>query len=115
MKKRTITGLEYKWEVLLVYLLPILGLIFSCMKDKKISDTVKFQYNQSGTMFILLFGLNVISKFFDNMIGLALISLVAQIFSIVIFIFAIVTIVYAFNNKKYEMPIVSDLSKSIWK
>ena len=115
MKRKTIMGLEYKWEVLVVYLLSILGLIFSCMKDKKIDDDVRFQYNQSGTMFILLVGLNTISKLFDHMIGLGLISLVAQIFSIVIFIFAIVTIVYAFSNKRYEMPIVSDLSKMIWK
>lgn len=115
MKRKTIMGLEYKWEVLIVYLFSILGLIFSCMKDKKIDDDVKFQYNQSGTMFIMLFALNTISILFDHMIGLAIISLVAQIFSIVIFIFAIVTIVKAFNNETYEMPIVSDLSKMIWK
>lgn len=114
MKKETITGLEEKYEALLVYLLPLLGFIFSFLKDKKVSENVKFYYNQSGAVFIINAALSIIS-------GISLFALngvigyITSIISILLIVFIIIAIVKAFNDEKYEIPVVSDLAKSIWK
>ncbi len=112
--KKTITGLEEKYEALLVYLLPLLGLIFSFMKEKNVSENVKFYYNQSGTICIINIALSVISVA-TSFILKGLISSIVQIISIIIFVFVIISIVKAFKNEKYEIPVISDLTKSIWK
>ena len=112
----SIMGIEYKWEVLLIYLLfgGLLGLIFSFMKDKKVSKEIKFQYNQSGTMFIVLFALNAISRASTFLIDFGVISGICWMLNIVILVFSIITIIKAFSDETYEMPIISDLSKIIW-
>ena len=115
MKKKSIMGLEYKWEVLLVYLVCILGFIFSFMKDKEVDKDVKFQYNQSGAMFIIFVGLNIISRVFMYTIGLGFLAAICGLIEIVVSIFAIVAVVKAFKNETYEIPLVSDLAKAIWK
>ncbi len=114
MKKKSIMGLEFKWEVLLVYLIGILGFIFSFMKDKEIDKDVKFQYNQSATLWIISLVLNILSRTFTSF-NLFFISWTISILNIVIFVFIIITIVKAFSNESYEIPVISDLTKSIWK
>ncbi len=114
MKKQTITGLEEKFEALLVYLLPLLGFIFSFMKEKQVSENVRFFYNQSGTIFIINFALSIISAATIFVLS-GIISSVVSILSVVIFVFEIIAIVKAFENVKYEIPVISDLTKSIWK
>lgn len=116
-KYQSIMGIEYKWEVLLIYLLfgGLLGFIFSFMKDKKVSDNIKFQYNQSGAMFIILFVLGAISRASNILIDFGIISGICLMLNIVVCVFAIITIVKAFSNETYEMPLVSDLAKMIWK
>ena len=113
MKKKSIMGLEYKWEVLLVYLIGILGFIFSFMKDKKVDKDVKFQYNQSGTIFIINFAISIISRFFIRSSGILFISYLLSIVQLVLFVFAIITIVKAFQDETYEIPYISNLAKSI--
>lgn len=114
MKKTTITGLEEKYEALLVYLLPLLGFIFSFMKEKNVSENVKFYYNQSATIFIVNIALSVLSAVTAFILN-GLISSLITIISLVLFIFIIISIVKAFSNEKYEIPVISDLTKSIWK
>lgn len=114
MKKETITGLEEKYEALLVYLLPLLGFIFSFMKDKKVSDTVKFYYNQSGAVFIIIDALLIISGA-SLFIFEGIMNYISFVISILLFVFVVIAIVKAFNDEKYEIPIISDLAKSIWK
>ncbi|MBO6145389.1 MAG: hypothetical protein J6O62_01125 [Bacilli bacterium] len=114
---QSIMGIEYKWEVLLLYLLfgGLLGFIFSFMKDKKVSKKIKFQYNQSGTMFIVLFVLGAVSRASNFLIDFGIISGLCYMLDVVVVVFAIITIVKAFSDEEYEMPIISDLSKMIWK
>lgn len=116
-KYNSIMNIEYKWEVLLIYLLfgGLLGLIFSFMKDKKVSDNIKFQYHQAGTMFIVIFAIGVIARASNYILDFGVISGLCYIFDVIIFVFAVITIVKAFSNEVYEMPIISDLSKTIWK
>lgn len=114
MKKETITGLEEKYEALLVYLLPLLGFIFSFMKDKKVSEKAKFYYNQSGAIFIINMALSIISGISLFAIN-GVIGYITSIISILLFVFIIIAIVKAFSDEKYEIPVISDLAKSIWK
>ena len=53
MKKTTVTGLEEKWEVFLVYIIGILGFIFSFMKYDYLTKNIKFQYRQAGTIWLV--------------------------------------------------------------
>ena len=115
MKKKSIMGLEYKWEVLLVYLISILGLIFSFMKDKEVDKDVKEQYNQSGAMFIINLAINIISRIFTNMVGIPYVAWILSIVQLVIGIFAIVAIVKAFKGESYKIPVIYDMSQAIWK
>ena len=43
--EKTFTGIDFVGEVILVYLVPILGFIFSFMDDSKYSKRAKFLYN----------------------------------------------------------------------
>lgn len=115
MKKKSIMGIEYKWEVFLVYLLSILGFIFSFMKDKDVDKDVRFQYNQSGTIFIINLIINIISRIFLNISGISYIAWVLSIIQVVIFVFVIITIVKAFEGKTYRIPVIADFSDKIWK
>lgn len=114
MKKQTITGLEEKFEALLVYIFPLLGLIFSFMKEKQVSENVRFYYNQSGTIFIINVALSIISAATIFILS-GIITYVVYVLNVVIFVFEIIAIVKAFEDVKYEIPVISDLTKSIWK
>lgn len=114
MKKKSIMGLEYKWEVLLVYLVSILGLVFSCMKDKKIDKDVKFQYNQSGTIFII----NIAASIFVSAlktIGIPFVGIGIVTIQFIIWVFVIITVVEAFQDRTYRIPVIADLSEKIFK
>ena len=115
MKKKSIMGIEYKWEVLLVYIVTILGFIFSFMKDKEVDKDVRFQYNQAGTVFIVNLAINILSQVFTKAVGIPYISFVLSIIQLVIFVFVIVTIVKAFQNETYRIPVIADFSDKIWK
>lgn len=114
MKKETITGLEEKYEALLVYLFPLLGFIFSFMKEKKVSENVKFYYNQSGAIFIIDMALSIISGA-SLFIFEGIINYISFVVGMLLFVFIVIAIVKAFNDEKYEIPVISELAKSIWK
>ena len=116
MKRKTIMGLEYKWEMLLVYLIGILGLIFSFMKDKKIDKDVKFQYNQAGTIFIISVIISVIVRIFRYSLSfMVFTSYALAIVQLILFIFSIMAIVKAFSNESYKIPVIYDLSQKLFK
>ena len=116
MIKKSIMGLEYKWEVLLVYLIGILGLVFSFMKDKDIDPDVKFQYNQSATVFIISVSISIINRIFSHTLGFMVFTKYALgIVQLVLFVFSLITIIKAFNDETYEIPYISNLSKIIWR
>lgn len=115
MKKKTIMGLEYKWEMFLVYLFNILGFVFSFMKDKEVDKDVRFQYNQSGVIFIINIVINIISRVSSNLLGVVYVSWALSILQLVLFVFVIITIVKAFSNESYRIPAVADLAEKIFK
>lgn len=111
-KTSTITGLEEKYEVILVYLISILGFIFSLMKDKNISKDMKFNYNQAGTIWIVSIVCNFVTRFGGYF--MAPIRWVSYPISVILFVFTIIALVKSYNGERYEIPFIADLSKSIW-
>lgn len=111
-KTSTITGLEEKYEVILVYIISILGFIFSLMKDKNISKNMKFNYNQAGTIWIASIVCNLITSFGGYF--MAPIKWISYPISVILFVFTIIALVKAYNGERYEIPFIADLSKSIW-
>ncbi len=109
---QTITGLGENVEAILVYLIPILGFIFSLMKDRKVSKNAKFCYNQAGTIWLVNIILNVISSFIGTF--MSPIRWVSYPLTVVLFIFSLIALIKAYNGERYEIPIISDISKSIW-
>ena len=112
-EKETITGLSKNLEIVLVYLISILGFVFSLMKDKKVSSDVRFHYNQAGTLWIVNMVLTVLGRVGSKFLGP--IGIGTGIISLLIFIFTIIAIVKGCEGIKYEIPVVSEFSKSIWK
>ena len=115
MKKKTIMGIEYKWEIFLVYLFSILGFVFSFMKDKDVDKDVRFQYNQSAVIFIFNLAASFISRFTINALNIPYFAWAISILQIVIFVFVIIAIVKAFSNESYRIPVIGDLAEKIWK
>lgn len=114
MKKTTITGLEEKWEILLVYIVSLLGFIFAFMKDENVSDNMRFQYKQAGALWIVNMGMSMLGVGANLITGLPL-SFITSTITFVLFVFAIITIVKGFEGKTYEIPVISDMAKAIWK
>ena len=125
---KTITGLELKWEVLLVYIVSVLGFIFSFLKNENASKDARFHYKQAGATFIIYTSIAIIDSILSALsIPLGILSL--GIFSAILWIivgclwlievavivFAVITIVKAFHNEKYEIPVVSKFADMIWK
>lgn len=128
---KTITGLELKWEVVLVYVISILGFIFSFMKNEKVSKNARFHYKQSGTLFIISLGVSIIYRILAAIAavtiittaGLGIISIIFEVifgtiyavFAIALLAFIIITIIKAFNDETYRIPFISSLAEKIWK
>ena len=52
MKKETITGIDKRYEPILIYIVSLLGFIFSFLKDE-VDKEVRWVYNQTGAIFIV--------------------------------------------------------------
>lgn len=115
MKKTTVTGLEEKWEVFLVYIINLLGFIFAFMKYDYLSEDIKFHYKQSGTIWLVNIIINIATSILGGIIGTGILMYVSSCISIILLVFIIITIVKAFEGTRYEIPVISDLTKAIWK
>lgn len=126
--KKTITGLELKYEVLLVYLVSLIGFIFAFLKEEKVSDDARFHYKQSGATFIVYLVISIISSTITSIsvlfavtplfvisIILGILSTLLWIVDGIVLVFAIIAIVKAFNDEKYEIPVIINLANAIWK
>ena len=71
---KTMTGLDLQWEVVLVYIIGILGFIFAFMKDSKVSKTARFHYKQSGVLFIITLGVSIIYRIIAGIFALMFIT-----------------------------------------
>ena len=114
MKKTTVTGLEEKWEVFLVYIIQILGFVFSFMKYDYLSSNIKFQYRQAGTIWLVNTVFSIAKIILAYTINVVFISYIFNMLSLVLWVFSIITIVKAFSNETYEIPVIADLSKKIF-
>ena len=125
---QTITGLELKYETLLVYIISVLGFIFAFLKNEKVSKEARFHYKQAGATFVVYTSIAVIDSILTALsIPLGIVTL--GVFSVILWIiagclwlievavvvFAVITIVKAFHNEKYEIPVVNKLADAIWK
>jgi uncharacterized membrane protein len=125
---KTMTGLELKWETLLVYLVPVLGFIFSFIKNNNVSEDARFHYRQAGAACIVYAAVSTVLSIFASIsTALAIASLGGLVifFGIfefalgaidtVVLVFSIIAIVKAFNNQKYEIPVINNIGNMIWK
>lgn len=114
MKKETITGLSKQTEPILIYLISLLGFIFSFLKDE-VDKEARWVYNQAGAIFIVNAGLGVcVSTIIIPVVGW-IIGVCAWMVEIAVLVFAIIAIVKAYHGEHYEIPIISNLAKAIWK
>lgn len=105
--EKTFTGIDFVGEVILVYLVPILGFIFSFMDDSKYSKRAKFLYNQAGAACIVMFCASPL--FLIPFVGL-----VVGTFITVVFVFVIIALIKATQGEDYKIPGIYDLGQAIW-
>lgn len=114
-KKETITGLSKQTEPILVYIISLLGLIFSFMDDE-VDKEVRWTYNQAGALFIVNAGAGVICSMsmIVPIIGIIM-AIIGWMLSVALLVFAIIAIVKAYNGEHYEIPVIANIAKAIWK
>lgn len=115
MKKETITGISKQYEPILIYLVSLLGFIFSFLKDE-VDKEVRWTYNQAGAIFMVYAGIGVVSSsmVFIPVVGWAL-SLVLWMAEVAVLVFTIIALIKACQGEHYEIPLLADLAKAIWK
>lgn len=104
----TITGMEANKEAILIYLIPILGFVFSFLKDKKVCKEAKFHYNQSATSFIIALASGLLGAI--PFIGWIIVAVV-PLYDLVM---RIVALVKALNGELFKIPGEYELTKAIW-
>lgn len=113
-KKETITGLSKETEPILIYLVSILGFIFSFLKDE-VDKEARWVYNQAGAIFIVYASVGVISSgiIYIPIFGFV-IAISCWMVEVALVVFSIIAIVKAYHGEHYEIPVIADLAKSIW-
>ena len=125
---KTITGLELKFENLLIYLIPILGFIFAFMKNEKVSSDARYHYKQAGATFIVYAAVAVTIAILGAIsvpLGIVTFGIVSVILWIIngmlylidiaVVVFVVITLVKGFHGIKFEIPVVNKLGNTIWK
>lgn len=105
--EKTFSGLDFTLEAVLVYILPILGFIFSFMDSTKYSKRAKFMYNQTGAVFI-------VNIFIGILFNLAFLGIVFKALALVLFIFDIIALIKACQGEDFKIPLVYNLGNFIW-
>ena len=106
--KKTVSGLSLEGEIVLVYLVSILGLVFAFIADDKIDERAKFAYKQSGAVFICSVVLSCFAV-------IPFIGLLFGIASFVLFVFTIVALIKGYQGEEFKIPVIYDLANLIWK
>lgn len=114
-KKETITGISKQYEPILVYIISLLGLIFSFMNDE-VDKEARWTYNQAGALFIVNAGVGIVCTMalIVPIVGI-LVGIIGWMCSVALLVFAIIAIIKAYNGEHYEIPLISNLAKAIWK
>ncbi len=105
--EKTFTGIDMVGETILVYLVSVLGFIFSFMDEKKFSKRAKFLYNQAGAIFIVQLCLSPLC-------AIPFLGLIFAALQTVIFIFAIIALIKGCQGEDYKIPGIYDLGQAIW-
>jgi uncharacterized membrane protein len=105
--EKTFTGLDFVGETILVYLIPVLGFIFSFMDEKKYSKRAKFLYNQAGAAFIIEMGLVLLGF-------IPFIRWFFYIVHIVLYVFLVIALIKESQGVQFKIPFISDLAGMIW-
>ena len=105
--EKTFTGIDIVGETILVYIVSVLGFIFSFMDEGKYSKRAKFLYNQAGAVFIVQLCISPLCAI--PFIGLMFIAL-----QTIIFVFVIITLIKGCQGEDYKIPGIYDLGQLIW-
>ncbi len=105
--EKTFTGIDLVGETILVYLVSILGFIFSFMDDSKYGKRAKFLYNQAGALFVVELAMTILC-------AIPFIGLLFWALNVVIFVFMIVALVKGCQGEDYKIPGIYDLGQFIW-
>ena len=105
--EKTFTGIDFVGEVILCYLVSVLGFIFSFMEESKYSKRAKFLYNQTGALFIVQICLSPLC-------AIPFLGLLFMALQTVIFVFAIIALIKATQGEDYKIPGIYDLGQAIW-
>jgi uncharacterized membrane protein len=125
---KTITGLELKYETILVYLISLVGFIFAFLKEEKVSEDARFHYKQSGAVFLVYLAISIVESIlgaftvafmvtplFIISVLFGIISGLLGLVTLAVFVLSIIAIVKAFDNEKFEIPVVNKIANAIWK
>ena len=102
-----------KGKLVIAYLISIVGLIF-IYTDKTADEKTKSHYKQAGTLFII----NVLNTIVINGILSGFIPFSGQIsylISALLFVASIIAAVKAYKDEFFEIPVIFNLSKTIFK
>ncbi len=125
---KTITGLELKYETILVYLISLVGFIFAFLKEEKVTEDARFHYKQSGAVFLVYLAISIVESILGTFTVAFMVTplfIISVLFGIIsgllglvtlaVFILSIIAIVKAFDNEKFEIPVVNKIANAIWK
>lgn len=102
-----------KMKIVIAYLISLLGIIF-LNTEKNMDEQTKNHYKQSSTIFLFLLGNSIlVGGIFSGFIPFA--GNISYFISVALFIVSLIAAVKAYNDEFYEIPVIFDLSKKIFK
>lgn len=102
-----------KMKIVISYLISLLGIIFLNV-EKDLDEQTRNHYKQSSTIFIIMLGNSILIGSMLNMF-IPFSGMISYLISVALFIVSIIAAVKAYNDEFYEIPVVYDLSKKIFK
>lgn len=105
--EKTFTGIDMVGEIILVYIVSILGFIFSFMDDSKYSKRAKFLYNQAGAVF-------VVQLCVSPLLIIPFIGLMFAALHTVVFVFVVIAIIKGCQGEDFKIPGIYELGQLIW-
>ena len=106
---KTISGLSFRDEMILIYVIPFVAIVYAFMKDRIVEDKTRFHYNQAATSGLLMICFGVFSV-------IPYLGFIAYIPIFALIVFNIITLYKEIKeNISYEIPLVSNISTSIFK
>ena len=96
--------------------------------DVLISSDARFHYKQSGAAFIVYLGVSIVESvlgaiafalaltpLFIVSVLIGIVTSLIGLVSLAVFILSIIAVVKAFNDERFEIPVVINIANAIWK